>query len=97
MDGNILGNMKSSRAAIEAKGYENYGLASHVLLAACKLSERALERDGRGAFTQALLKLLRDSTIRTDAITYKETIERLDDLPAYVFRFVSYPLNSICL
>jgi hypothetical protein len=63
MDRDLLANMETGRAAVEAEGFENNGLASHVL-ATCKLSERALERDGRGAFTQALLTLLRDSTIR---------------------------------
>jgi len=36
------------------------GLASHVLLAACLPSESARERDGRGAFTTELLRLLRE-------------------------------------
>ncbi|KIM41893.1 hypothetical protein M413DRAFT_445103 [Hebeloma cylindrosporum] len=36
------------------------GLASHVLLAACRPSELAREKDERGAFTTTLLKLLRE-------------------------------------
>jgi hypothetical protein len=36
------------------------GLASHVLLAACRPSEVARENDGRGAFTTKLLELLRE-------------------------------------
>ncbi|KAK0187316.1 caspase domain-containing protein [Armillaria mellea] len=47
-------------AIVAAKGYEKTGLISHVLLSACKHGQEASEKDGHGAFTAALLSLLRE-------------------------------------
>ncbi|THU90085.1 hypothetical protein K435DRAFT_968821 [Dendrothele bispora CBS 962.96] len=70
---------ESSRASSIAKGSENYGLLSHVLLSACLPTQRAKERPGSGVFTSSLLKLLRKYGV--DKLTYKEVIARLPDLP----------------
>ncbi|KAG6808941.1 hypothetical protein H0H92_002294 [Tricholoma furcatifolium] len=54
------------------------GHSSHVLLAACKQGQSAMEIDGRGAFTVALISLLQQKGIE---LTYKDIIARLPDLP----------------
>ncbi|KAG6906652.1 hypothetical protein DXG01_012738 [Tephrocybe rancida] len=52
--------------------------SSHVLLAACKPDQFAIERDHHGAFTSALLKLLNNKGV--DTLTYADVIMRLPDL-----------------
>ncbi|KAG9102293.1 hypothetical protein FS749_009633 [Ceratobasidium sp. UAMH 11750] len=49
----------SSRASVVLTGFAHRGLRSHILLAACMASEVAWEREGRGAFTSAILSILR--------------------------------------
>ncbi|KAK7460550.1 hypothetical protein VKT23_009270 [Stygiomarasmius scandens] len=78
---NVLSSSTHSRAPIVAKGHENDGLASHVLLAACSRDEVAYEEDGRGRFTRELTKFLRDRQNPTHAITYEDVVKRLPDLP----------------
>ncbi|KAG6908030.1 hypothetical protein DXG01_006449 [Tephrocybe rancida] len=53
--------------------------SSHVLLAACKQGQLAMERQGRGVFTSALLTLLEMQGV--DRLTYAEVITHLPDLP----------------
>jgi len=81
----VLSSSTHSRAPIVAKGHENDGLASHVLLAACSRDEVAYEEDGRGRFTRELTKFLRDRQNPTHAITYEDVVKRLPDLPMYAF------------
>ena len=59
--------------------YEKTGLRSHVLLAACMRGQFAVEMQGRGAFTTALLTLLGQE--RYDRLTYQDVIMRLSELP----------------
>ena len=59
--------------------YEKTGLISHVLLAACMRGQFAVEMQGRGAFTTALLTLL--GRERYDRLTYQDVIMRLSELP----------------
>jgi hypothetical protein len=71
-----------------AKGFEKKGLASHVLLAACKDTQKAQEEYGRGLFSQALLIFLREGNL--DKLTYAELIQELPalrrrDQTQYVF------------
>lgn len=68
-----------SRAIVAAKGYEKTGLLSHMLISACKHGQEASERDGHGAFTSALLSLLKKSGV--DKLTYADVIAHLPDLP----------------
>ncbi len=68
------------RAIVAAEGYEKSGLLSHVLLSARKHGQEAGERDGHGAFTLALLSLLKKSGV--DKLTYTDVIANLPDLPA---------------
>ncbi len=59
--------------------YEKTGLISHVLLAACMRGQFAVEMQGGGAFTTALLSLL--GRERYDRLTYQDVIMRLPELP----------------
>ncbi|KAG7440927.1 uncharacterized protein BT62DRAFT_909410 [Guyanagaster necrorhizus] len=69
-----------SRSSSTAQGFERTGLSSHMLLSACKQGQEAREADGHGAFTSALLSLLKKSGV--DKLTYKDVITHLPDLPA---------------
>ena len=51
------------------------GLESHVLLSACNPVQQAYELDGRGAFTAALMKLLRSTNL--EKLSYTDIIRRL--------------------
>ncbi|KAG6906653.1 hypothetical protein DXG01_012739 [Tephrocybe rancida] len=55
------------------------GLGSHVLLTACKQGQSAMERQRHGAFTSALLKLLKQDGI--DKLTYTDIVTHMPDLP----------------
>ncbi|PVF95455.1 hypothetical protein CPB86DRAFT_827906 [Serendipita vermifera] len=56
---------------------QRLGTASHVLLAACGESELALENQGRGAFTRALLETLRSGY---KDLSYSDIIAKLPPL-----------------
>jgi hypothetical protein len=75
---------ESNRAMVAAPGSEKTALSSHVLLAASSADGSARETGGRGAFTQALLTLLRDPDIPLHTLTYLDIIDKLPDLPEYV-------------
>jgi hypothetical protein len=92
IDKEILSSDEGHRASQIAQEYKYHGLASHVLLAACKADELSREFKKRGCFTVALLKVLRDPTVRLDAITYRGVIDRLDDIP-----YVICILYSACM
>ena len=59
-----------------SRGYTSIP-TTHVLLAACREDQTAKEKDGRGSFTSALLRILDANSF--DRITYKELIFRLSD------------------
>ncbi|KIY65948.1 hypothetical protein CYLTODRAFT_399590 [Cylindrobasidium torrendii FP15055 ss-10] len=71
--------LDGGRAISIAKGFEQAGLRSHVLLAACNETQVAKERGGRGVFTSSLLDLLEKEGF--DKLTYSDCIEQLPDLP----------------
>ncbi|THU94293.1 hypothetical protein K435DRAFT_900628 [Dendrothele bispora CBS 962.96] len=77
---------ESSRASSIAKGSENFGLLSHVLLSACLPEQEAKETQGSGVFTSALLTLLREYGV--DKLTYKEVIAHLPVLPLNLASFI---------
>ncbi|KJA24871.1 hypothetical protein HYPSUDRAFT_38219 [Hypholoma sublateritium FD-334 SS-4] len=60
--------------------YEKIRLRSHVLLAACMRGQHAVETQGHGAFTTALLTLLKRE--RYDRLTYQDVIIHLQELPS---------------
>ncbi len=67
-----------TRATKVSTGFLYTGLRSHVLLAACAPQEKAREDNGRGAFTQALLKTLR--SLGTERLSYSDLVARLPRL-----------------
>lgn len=67
------------RATKIPTGFGTAGQRSHVLLSACRATQRSREHGGHGRFTTQLLKALqRDGT---DKVTYEDLIDRLDDIP----------------
>jgi hypothetical protein len=70
----------STRGTAVAKGFDRKGLASHILLAACKETELSNEipGEGRGAFTYSLTQLLREQG--AGKLTYSEVVLRLPKL-----------------
>jgi hypothetical protein len=59
------------------------GSSSHVLIAACGASEKAIDQVEGGAFTQAFLQTIQG--IGHKHLTYAECIERLPPLSEYAF------------
>ncbi|KAK0451364.1 uncharacterized protein EV420DRAFT_1274087 [Desarmillaria tabescens] len=70
-----------SRQTHSASGITSSPLGSHVLIAACNRRQSAYEEQGKGIFTCALLKVLREWKI--GQLTYKSLIHRLD-MPQYL-------------
>ena len=60
---------------IEA-GFGVRGLASHVLISACKESEKAREEGKQGRFTAALLDLLKKED-RLETLTYTDILKHI--------------------
>jgi len=63
---------------LPAPRYAHAGYKSHMLLAACGVREHAIEVDGRGVFTKALLETLSRTT---HPITYRELMHELGKFP----------------
>lgn len=66
-----------------------------MLLAACGVQESALEVDGRGVFTKALLETLEQ--VMSERVSYEELMWRMPDLSGYVRYFkasVSFDSHS---
>jgi hypothetical protein len=74
-----------SRGTFIGPGFVHSGLRSHVLLAACSARELAIEENKRGVFTKTLLETLR--AIGADKVTYKDVLNRIKTLPAFVLYF----------
>ncbi|KAK0221406.1 caspase domain-containing protein [Armillaria fumosa] len=62
-------------------GFSNSFFRSHVLLAACKHDQIAREKNMEGIFTKALLKALKDLSLRDPPPTYLSLMECLTDMP----------------
>ncbi|KZV62753.1 hypothetical protein PENSPDRAFT_758475 [Peniophora sp. CONT] len=86
LDKSIWGELAKERAIEVAAGFGSAGSKSHVLLAACRESERAGEKafkdvsDVRGLFTSELINTLR--SVPADKVTYKELFQRIPDIPS---------------
>ncbi|KDQ61082.1 hypothetical protein JAAARDRAFT_67479 [Jaapia argillacea MUCL 33604] len=79
LDIGIWGDARShKRAVVIAPGFLHHGLRSHILLAACGAKEFALEENGRGVFTSALLTTL--SGVGAQNITYANLLQRLQGI-----------------
>jgi hypothetical protein len=75
-----------ARATSVPSPFQYTGAASHVLLAACAANERAIEEEGRGIFTLALLNTIKD--VGYQNLTYAEIIRRLPPLDKKVFLYI---------
>ncbi|KZS99633.1 uncharacterized protein LAESUDRAFT_718559 [Laetiporus sulphureus 93-53] len=73
------GEDSSNRGTEFVAGFANAGLRSHVLISACSSREVAMEENGRGIFTSALLEIL--SAFGVDQLTYSEIPQRIPALP----------------
>lgn len=88
LDESIWGELSKDRAIEVAPGFAKAGSKSHVLLAACRESERAGEKafedtsGVRGLFTRELINTLR--SVATDKVTYRELFQRIQDIPKCV-------------
>jgi hypothetical protein len=69
----------NARSAALAGSFSTRGLESHILLAACGEEESAIEENGRGVFTKALLHVL--ESFGADNLTYQDVLHRLPILP----------------
>ncbi|KAG6809065.1 hypothetical protein H0H92_001741 [Tricholoma furcatifolium] len=69
---------ESSGQRARCRPSKDTGLSTHVLLAACKQGQCAVENNGRGAFTVALISILQQKGIE---LTYKDIIACLPALP----------------
>jgi hypothetical protein len=69
---------KGTRSITVSNGFQHGGFASHVLLAACAANERAVEENGRGAFTRVFLDVIKEFGYQN--LTYEEIITRLPPL-----------------
>ena len=69
----------AARSLAITPGFVRRGLRSHILLAACSATERAVESNEHGCFTSALLKLF--STTPPNEITYQDVLSRIDSIP----------------
>lgn len=67
---------------MESSGFENTGLRSHMLLAACSSLQVALESNGRGHFTRALLALLQREDL--SMLLYSDIPKLIDPIRQYV-------------
>ena len=87
LDHDIWRDIPRGRDIEVVKGFTRAGSKSHVLLAACRETETAFERNERGGkergfFTLELLRALR--MVNPDKITYQDLIQRIPTIPGYV-------------
>ncbi|PVF92198.1 hypothetical protein CPB86DRAFT_227086 [Serendipita vermifera] len=77
VDEDILGIMRIRFAAVP-ECFQYNGVASHVVLISCGPGEMAIEEEGQGIFTRALLDTLK--TVGYQNLTYTDLIQRLPRL-----------------
>ncbi len=85
-DSTIRSFVPTSQVVPVASGFSGTPWDSHILLAACSRLQTAKEVDGKGLFTQALLKVMRERNVARGELTYKSLMHCLD-MPSrkYVF------------
>jgi len=65
------------------KGYLHRGLGSHMFISACSSSEDAIEHDGHGRLSTALLKLLFHTS--PNKLRYRDLLENIEPIPLSVY------------
>jgi hypothetical protein len=85
LDSDILDSVSGARGNCIPSRFRHRGLGSHVLLAACRATQLAIERNGRGRFSETLLKLLND--VPPEQLKYSEILKHpgFDRFPEYVY------------
>ncbi|VDB88534.1 unnamed protein product [Peniophora sp. CBMAI 1063] len=79
LDVGIWNETSKDRAVSVAEGFSLSGTKSHVLLAACRESEKAKEDEDGGVFTRSLLNALR--TLELHKTTYQDLMEQIINVP----------------
>lgn len=85
LDQHIWGDLSGGRGTDISPSFLQTGTRSHVLLTACGAKERAKEKNGRGAFTKAVLDVL--TTVSANTVTYADVLQRMHPLPGQVRLF----------
>lgn len=68
--------------------FQYSGVFSHILLAGSGMEQPGNEKHDGGAFTKALIDVLK--TLRTRNITYRELVENMEDLNEYALHISQY-------
>jgi len=63
-------------------GFSHRGLKSHMLISACSSSEKAVEYEGRGRLSVALLKLF--NIVSPHTLRYCDILANMDEIPELV-------------
>lgn len=79
MDRDIDGAVLMGNPSYQTTNGPSDNFSAHILISACSPSEKARENQGRGAFSIALLKLLR--TVPPNELRYSELLSRMDQIP----------------
>ncbi|KAK0194156.1 caspase domain-containing protein [Armillaria mellea] len=81
-DSTIRTSVPASQVVPVTSGFSGTPWDSHILLAACSRLQTAKEVDGKGLFTHALLKVIRDRHAARGELTYQSLMHYLD-MPLY--------------
>ena len=73
---------RHSRGTLAYAGSSRRGLKSHMLISACSSSEKAVEHEGRGRLSVALLKLL--DIVSPHKLRYCDILANIDQIPELV-------------
>ena len=71
-----------SRGSRPHAGHSHRGLMSHILISACSSSEKAVEHNGRGRLSVALLKLL--ERVSPDKLRNCDILANIEPIPKLV-------------
>ncbi|KZV74055.1 hypothetical protein PENSPDRAFT_732472 [Peniophora sp. CONT] len=93
LDQHIWSRVPRGRDVGVVPGFARSGTKSHVLLAACRETERAFEDNSRGYFTRELIRTLR--TVQPDKITYQDLVQRIPKMPGQTPQCEGYNANAI--
>jgi len=84
-----------SRNARPDEAHLRRSFGSHMLISACKSSQKANEYNGRGRLSTALLKLLdRDSTL-PNKLRYRDILASMEPIPGSVCFYHRYETSAL--
>jgi len=73
-----------SRSACPHEAHSRRALGSHMLISACKSSEKASEYSGHGKLSMALLKLLDRDNTSSNKLRYRDILANMEPIPQSV-------------